>query len=78
MDNISPVVKREKRWQLIKYCPECNEELKGDNSMISPLRCSCGVWYQILGKFQKYHIVSEEEYRKDWELGGYGEKETKS
>ncbi len=26
------------------HCTECGEHLIGNNSMISPYRCSCGVW----------------------------------
>ena len=26
------------------HCPVCKEKLKGDNSMINPWRCLCGIW----------------------------------
>lgn len=26
------------------HCPKCGEQLQGNNSMVSPWRCSCGVW----------------------------------
>lgn len=26
------------------HCPKCKEQLKGNNSFISPYECSCGTW----------------------------------
>ena len=26
------------------HCPVCKEKLRGDNSMINPWRCLCGIW----------------------------------
>lgn len=27
-----------------EHCPVCKEELLGNNSVISPWRCKCGIW----------------------------------
>ena len=39
---------REVKYKLVKvlvpHCPECDEELIGDNSGRSPYECSCGIW----------------------------------
>lgn len=29
---------------IVPFCPQCKERLKGNNSGVSPWRCSCGVW----------------------------------
>lgn len=26
------------------HCPVCKDELKGNGSIVSPYRCSCGKW----------------------------------
>lgn len=34
-----------KRIKVAKpHCPKCGELLSGNNSMISPWECSCGIW----------------------------------
>lgn len=37
-------VKWEHRKVLVACCPTCKEKLQGDNSMMFPYRCSCGIW----------------------------------
>ena len=37
-----PTYKRVK--MLMPHCPICKEQLKGNNSGISPWECSCGIW----------------------------------
>jgi hypothetical protein len=36
------------KWKMAKvqmpHCGECGEMFYGDNSQISPYRCSCGIW----------------------------------
>lgn len=35
-------------WKPVKttapFCPNCDEQLKGNNSIAFPYTCSCGVW----------------------------------
>ncbi|QGH73348.1 MAG: zinc-ribbon protein [Siphoviridae sp. cttb18] len=42
LDPRQPVYKRVK--MLMPHCPVCKEQLSGNNSMVSPYRCSCGEW----------------------------------
>lgn len=30
--------------ELKPHCPSCKERLRGNNSILFPYRCSCGVW----------------------------------
>ena len=39
---MQPIYKRIKIT--VPHCPKCNEELTGNNSMILPYQCKCGVW----------------------------------
>lgn len=44
MDNIRPEYKLVK--ELKPFCPICKERLSGENSIILPYKCSCGIWKQ--------------------------------
>ena len=34
-----------KKVKVIKeHCPTCKEQLMGNNSMVLPWQCSCGIW----------------------------------
>ena len=44
--SIRPEYKMVKESQ--PHCPKCKERLAGNNSIISPYRCSCGTWHQNL------------------------------
>ena len=44
---------------LIPYCSECGKKLIGDNSKISPYRCSCGVW-RWDNKKKEWYIKKED------------------
>lgn len=33
---------------LMPHCPECKEQLKGNNSIANPWHCSCGYWDAII------------------------------
>lgn len=47
------------------HCPKCEQALSGNNSVISPYTCKCGVWvakmpfdgeYEISKDFITYHV----------------------
>lgn len=40
------------------HCPRCKEQLRGNNSMISPWECSCGVWKSSWSNPLRYTITS--------------------
>jgi len=42
---IRPEYKRIKK--LCPHCPICKEELSGNNSIMNPWNCSCGVWVAV-------------------------------
>lgn len=37
-------VKWKKRKVFVPTCPNCKEQLQGDNSMAYPYKCKCGKW----------------------------------
>jgi len=44
------------------HCGDCGERLMGNNSMISPYRCSCGEWERDTTKIMfMYKLKSEKE-----------------
>jgi len=49
-----------KKVKVIKpHCPNCGEMLLGDNSMISPYECKCGIWEPILYPFEGEYKLKE-------------------
>ena len=30
--------------KLVPYCPICNQDLSGNNSLALPYECECGIW----------------------------------
>lgn len=41
-------------WQ--PCCPKCKEELQGNNSIVQPYQCSCGIWQYDWYK-QEFYII---------------------
>lgn len=43
------------------HCPKCKEQLSGNNSIVLPWRCACGVWesnkYPFLGEYEVKPIL---------------------
>lgn len=41
---------------LMPHCPKCKEQLGGNNSMVLPWECTCGMWiadtYPFLGEWE--------------------------
>ncbi len=52
-----PVYKRVKH--LAPHCPQCGEELQGDNSCVSPWTCNCGTWKNDFINPMDYKIVGD-------------------
>jgi hypothetical protein len=42
------IISRRVQWRRIRtlapHCPECGQQLLGNNSLVNPYRCSCGIW----------------------------------
>jgi ribosomal protein S27AE len=49
--------KYKKIKMLMPHCPQCGEVLSGDNSGISPWRCSCGEWHNSWSEPLDYKIT---------------------
>lgn len=41
------------------HCPDCGEQLSGNNSMMSPYRCRCGVWKSSWEEHFIFNVVPE-------------------
>lgn len=39
----------------LPHCPKCGEQLKGNNSLMMPYKCKCGIWKYNLEE-QKFEI----------------------
>ena len=55
---MKPIYKRIK--QLVAHCPDCGEELGGNNSIAFPWTCTCGIWkirFLSKGKWD-YEIIN--------------------
>lgn len=46
-DEVRPV------WKMVKerrpFCPVCEKRLSGNNSIVSPYKCDCGIWRYNIG-----------------------------
>ena len=40
------------------HCPQCGEQLRGNNSVANPWKCRCGVWKHEWGELG-YTIIEE-------------------
>ena len=43
---MKPIYKKVKITEFKPQCPKCKEMLQGENSMVLPYQCSCGIWEQ--------------------------------
>ena len=41
---------------LMPHCPKCKEQLSGNNSIITPWKCSCGTWKMELTNQGDYEV----------------------
>ncbi len=47
------------------HCPLCKKELRGENSMLLPYQCDCGIWKSSFTSPNEYKIIPEKDYRID-------------
>lgn len=52
-DHLQPTYKRV--MTMLPHCPICGEKLMGDNSIIHPWKCSCGVWKVVMTEGGNWH-----------------------
>jgi hypothetical protein len=45
---------------LMPHCHICKEQLTGNNSIVSPWKCSCGTWKYNIVTFE-YDVAKEKE-----------------
>lgn len=38
------------------HCPICGEQLTGNNSIVNPYRCSCGIWKSNFQNPMEYEV----------------------
>lgn len=50
---------------LVPYCPECNQNLSGNNSVIFPYKCDCGELHNSFENPFEYEIVKLAETKKE-------------
>lgn len=43
----------------LPHCPKCGERLLGNNSIVSPYHCSCGVWKNTFENPLEYKIIKK-------------------
>lgn len=58
---MKPVYKQVKT--VAEFCPTCKERLSGNNSVVLPWECRCGVWEFVRredGEFE-YEIIPKEQ-----------------
>lgn len=41
---------------LMPHCPDCKEQLQGNNSIVQPWECKCGIWESNWIDPMKYKI----------------------
>jgi hypothetical protein len=45
---------------LKEYCPVCDEQLQGNNSIAFPWKCKCGTWEAVKYPFTgEYEIIKQ-------------------
>ena len=55
--------KYKKISELKSFCPNCNERLRGDNTHLSPYKCSCGVWEHGMYTSVFGHKITKDEQK---------------
>jgi len=58
MKKIKPIIKQLIRWA--KFCPQCDEPLRGNGSLALPYACDCGEWEYDSKESGDYYLETNE------------------
>ncbi len=45
----------------VPFCPICDEQLQGSNSLAFPYKCKCGIWKRDMNNVTEWNLVKVEE-----------------
>ena len=61
LENYKEIEMKYKMRKLQKpYCPNCEEFIRGNGSMMLPYTCDCGIWKFDEDKFRHILIIKDE------------------